>query len=103
MISPRISLLQALELCLEVLTEADQHRDLVREANAAITHYKAMRSKCGKAGRGKGGRPPRPLPWEDIDALRRRRKTWSDIRDRLEVAGYSISRSALIYRNQQRK
>lgn len=101
--SARRSLLQILEWCVEALVESGQHRPLIQEATAAIARYRAVRSACGKAGKGKGGRPPRPLPWNEIDALRRRRKTWQDITDRLEAAEYRISRSTLIYRDRQRR
>lgn len=97
-----VSLLEAAENCVDALAETSQHSDVVRHVRRAIAHYKATRSACGKAGSSKGGRPPRPLPWDDIDALRRRRKTWKDIAERLDAAGFRITYSALMYRNRHR-
>lgn len=39
----------------------------------------------GIAARGKGGRKPRPLPWELIDPMRARKLPWPEIARRLET------------------
>jgi hypothetical protein len=97
---PSRPLLQVIDDCLADLISGERPcRELIQELVAAVAQRKAVRGRCGR----RGGRKPMPLPWDEIAELRRRRKTWDDIAERLEVAGFRISRSALSRRAKQRR
>lgn len=93
-----MTVLESLDACIEELQRLGGNPHLIREAKQAAKERREARGRGGKAAAGRAGRRARPLPWDDIVAERRRRTTWAEIRDRLEAAGYRISRRNLLRR-----
>lgn len=87
-----MSILKSLLECVEELERVGGHPEVIRSAKDAV---KAFRAATSRGGRHHKGRPPNPLPWEDILAERKRGRTWAEIRNRLEAAGYRITRRHL--------
>ena len=98
--------LDLMEIICQSAAEVPKLRRMASDGLKAIRDRRSMRSRTGRqsaTGSNRGGRPPIELPWGDIAALRRRGKSWRDIRDRLEASGVRISHPWLIRRWNRRR
>lgn len=95
-----------LDLMEELCRDAVQYPALAACAKDCLAMIRQRRANCRRAVLTAAGKPrghkPREIPWETVERLRNRGKTWREIAERLEAAGTKICHSQLIRRFRRR-